>query len=309
MDYVHNPLEMAKIIGEPRDPRKPYSNFVEKICLVDTAKASEYTYSYDALVDVNKVYLIASSGEITQENVTPDTPAIMSFVDVATPEYWCQLKDLMSAKENTLARKNRSINRGMNAYESKYLIDLMAAGCSSTGNEETLESGQTKFRYSNMINMIENVVDYGADLKFLTGTTVHKDIKLWDFDENKYSNLAEALKALQIEIIRVRQPLTLDGASVTALSASKAYLVAVETEMQQPLVMVRKEIGTITDLPGVTTVAPVGPTAPQRAVFVGSNLQTIPGTGKRYLGVSVTGYGQFAAVLRNMYAVAQFERV
>lgn len=309
LNYKHDPIEMAKIIGEPRDPRRPYPKVVEQICFVDTALPNEFTYTYDVLDETDKVYLIGATGEITQENVAVDAPALLSFTDNATPELWVQLKDLMSAKEKTLARKNRTINRAMNAYEVYNIVALMDAACTGSGNEETLESGQIKFRYSNLINMLQGVVDFGDDYVLTVGTTIDSDIKLWDFDENKYHSLKEALADLDISITRVRMPLTLDDVSTTALTATKAYLVARDTEVGLPIVLVRKEIGEITSLPGVTTVAPVGPASPQRAVIVGAAPMTIPSTSKRYLGVSLTGYGQFGSVVRNPYAIYEFSRV
>ena len=107
----YNELEIAKILGEPRDPKKPYPELVELVCETQTAEPSDYVYQFDVLAETDKVYVITSTGEVTQENVTPDTPALMTFIDVASPEYYVKITDLASAKERTLARKVQTLNR------------------------------------------------------------------------------------------------------------------------------------------------------------------------------------------------------
>jgi hypothetical protein len=88
-------------------------------------------YYFDVLVETDYVYGITSSGAVTSTNVTTDTPALFTFVDVATPEYYVKLTDLANAKEATLARKLKTINRSLNMYENKYIFDLAAAAANS----------------------------------------------------------------------------------------------------------------------------------------------------------------------------------
>jgi hypothetical protein len=55
-------LEIARIIGEPRDPRRPYPLLVEKICDTDTADPNEYVYQFDVLLDTDKIITTSASG-------------------------------------------------------------------------------------------------------------------------------------------------------------------------------------------------------------------------------------------------------
>ena len=62
-NYDH--LELARIIGEPRDPRRPYTHIVEAVCEVDSADPNEFVYYFDVLQDTNKIYTITADGSVT----------------------------------------------------------------------------------------------------------------------------------------------------------------------------------------------------------------------------------------------------
>ena len=51
MKYDH--LELARIIGEPRDPRKPYPDLVTAICQIGYADPDEYVYYFDVNQDTD----------------------------------------------------------------------------------------------------------------------------------------------------------------------------------------------------------------------------------------------------------------
>ena len=118
----YSPIEMAKILGEPRDPRVPYTLLQGAVCQTATAEPEDYVYSFDAVLDTDKIYTITSNGELTQENVTPLSPVLLTFIDIASPEYYIKLTDLANKKEDVLARKTLTINRAMNAYENRLIV-------------------------------------------------------------------------------------------------------------------------------------------------------------------------------------------
>jgi len=188
----YDALEVSRIIGEPRDPRKPYTMLQEKVCDTTTAAPEDYTYVFDVLQDTDKVYIITATGELTQVAVTPDTPVLITFIDVASPEYYVTITDLCKKKEDVLARKTVTINRAMNAYEN-YLIVNAIDGAVQTANQHTLSSGKTGFSYDVLIDMIDGLIDYGDKFVLVAGATVAKDIVLWDWTENKYHSLKAAL--------------------------------------------------------------------------------------------------------------------
>ena len=312
-------LELAKIIGEPKDPRKPYPNIISKICMTDTADPEDYTYYFDALVDTDKVYVITSNGAVTQENVSPDTPTVLSFTDVATPEYYIKLTDYMNRKESIFARKNATINRAMNSYETYTILQLLNTAATGVSHTNTLGSGYTRFSYPHMIDMIEQVQDYGDKNVLVVGAQCDKDIKLWDWNDNKYTSMATAFNDLGVDKVRI----SLAGSAATfnvdadnsgglvttdILASTKAYLVATDTELGKPLLFVRKKLDSVKQLGGVMfDTDGTGGDAPERLVFTSPNPVSVVG-GSRYLAVSITGYEQITAATVNPYAVSMFTR-
>jgi len=300
---VYNQLEVARIMGEPKDPRKPYSSLVSAICETDTADPEEYVYYFDALQDTDKVYVITSTGAVTQENVTPDTPTALTFFDIASPEYYVKFTDLASAKERVLARKVQTINRAMNAYENYKVTSLLAAGVQSA-NKFDLTSGTTAFNYKNLVDMIDSVKDYADNFTLVAGTTIDKDIVLWDWTDNKYTSLAAAFKDLNVDVMRINQTVTVDGSSTSVLASTKAYLVGKDSEMGKPILFVRKKLDSIKLLGGVLSQ---NGDMPERLVLASPNPVTITGTA-RYLATAITGFEEAAIALVNPYSISEFTR-
>lgn len=304
MENKYDALELARILGEPKDPKKPYPEVVNLVCETDTADPDEYTYYFDVLAETDKVYIITSSGEITQENVSPDTPALMTFIDIASPEYYVKITDLAKAKERTLARKVTTINRALDAWESQKIVALTDAAVPA-GNQFTLTSGASRFTYENLVEMIDAVADYADNYVLLAGTTIDKDIKLWDWNDNKNTSLALALKDLNVQIVRQFGNVTTDGSSSKILSENKAYLYGLVGVSGKPLLFVRKKLNDI-DLMGGAIYE--NGTKPERLVFVSPNpVHATTGT-SRYLAVGLTGYEEIAAAVTNPYAIARFVR-
>lgn len=298
-----NQLEIARIIGEPKDPRKPYSNLVSAICEVDSADPEEYVYYFDALQDTDKVYVVTSTGAVTQENVSPDTPAALTFFDVVSPEYYIKFIDLAKSKERVIARKTQTINRAMNAYENYKVTSLLAAGVQSA-NKFDLTSGTTAFNYKNLVDMIDSVKDYADNFTLVAGTTIDKDIVLWDWTDNKYTSLAAAFKDLNVDVMRINQTVTVDGSSTSVLASTKAYLVGKDSEMGKPILFVRKKLDSIKLLGGVLSQ---NGDMPERLVLASPNPVTITGTA-RYLATAITGFEEAAIALVNPYSISEFTR-
>ena len=310
-----NGLELAQIIGEPKDPRKPYPTLISQICEVDSAEPEDYQYYFDALVDTDKIYVISSNGAVTQENVSPDTPTLLTFSDVASPEYYIKITDYMNRKESIFARKNATINRAMNAYEIYRIIALLAAAAYGTGNQNTLGSGYTRFSFPHVIDMMEEIQDYGDEFKLITGAECDKDIKLWNWNDNKYQSVSQAFEDLNITKTRIslagaaaQFSVDLDNSggvvATDILAKTKAYLVAADTEMGKPILFVRKKLDSVKQLGGVLYKdAP----APERLIFTSPNPVSVV-SGSRYLAVSITGYEQMTAATTNPYAISEFTR-
>jgi len=301
--FKYDHLELARIIGEPKDPRRPYPLLVDALCEVDSADPNEYLYYFDVLYDTDKVYTTTSSG-VTTVNVTPDSPTLLTFVDIASPEYYVKITDLATAKERVLARKKITINRAMNAEENKHVIDLLDAAAIARGNLNDLRSGETSFNYRYVIDMIDQIIDYSESYVLVAGTAIDKDIKMMDWKDNKFQSSIEAFKALGIEVVRINQPLTRDDVGPTGiLNANICYLAGINTEMGKPLLFVRKRMNEIEKLGGI--ISESGDSA-ERLVFVSPNPVQVSTT--RYLAVGMTGYEQVIQATINSYAISKFTR-
>ncbi len=300
----YDALELARIIGEPKDPLKPYPEIVELLCETDSADPNEYVYQFDVLAETDKVYVITSTGEVTQQNVTPDTPSLMTFIDVASPEYYVKITDLAQAKERTLARKVATINRSLNAWESKKVLDA-ALTAVQAGNTWDLTSGQTRFSYNDLVNMIDGILDYSDNYVLIVGTVIDKDIKLWDWNDNKYTSLATALKDLNVKIVRQFGQVWIDGGFHQIFDPNTALLVGLNGVSGKPILFVRKKLNDI-DLMGGAILK--NGEKPQRLVFVSPNpIHSTSGT-NRYLAIGLTGYEEIALAVTNPYSLSKFTR-
>ncbi len=302
--FRYDHLELARIIGEPRDPRRPHSLLVDAVCEVEFADPNEYVYDFDVLLDTDVIHTITSTGALTTVNVSPDTPTLLSFVDISTPEYYMKMTELAKSKERVLGRKKRTIERALNAEENYQVITLLDAAAIARGNLNDLRSGETSFNYQHLIDMIDQVIDYSENYVLVAGTQIDKDIKLWNWKDNKFHNLMEAFRDLGITVQRVKQTVTRDGVSTNVLASTRAYLAGTITEAPgKPLLFVRKRMDEIEKLGGVISA---DGTQPERLVFVSPNPVMVGST--RYLAVAVTGYEEFAVATHNSYAIAKFDR-
>ena len=316
MQAGYNPLEVAKIVGEPVDPRKPYTGLCEQICETDTAEPNDFYYYYDVLLDTDKVINITSSGELLTENVVPDAPALASFTDLSTPEYYVKVTDLASAKERTLARKLKTINRALNEYEDYKILSLVSAGATTASHTHTLRSSYTRFVFPDLIDMIEDVQDYGSNYVLIAGAQIMKDISLWDWDDNKFHSPQEALRELNVKTVRIPSATAVfqysdtgasagGFASTDVLSTNVAYLVAVDSEMGKPILFVRKRLNDIDLLGGA--IKDNGD-KPQRLVFVSPNPVVVTAGPTRFLAVGMTGFEEITGAVKNPYALSKFTR-
>jgi len=302
MEY--KPLEIARILGEPRDSNFPYPNLVTETCEVDTADPDEYVYYFDVIADTDVVYDITATGQVTSTNVTPDTPTLFNFTDVSSPEYYVKITDLAKAKERVLARKVATINRAINTYENYYLLTLIEAALRA-GNTESLRSASAQFSFENLIFMIDMIKDYSDSYTLIAGATVDRDILLWDWNDNKYTSLSQALSKLGINIIRTKANVTINDTVQSLLSSTVAYLVGKNTVMGKPCLFVRKQLNDIELLGGAIKQ---NGEKPERLIFVSPNPVTASGGTARYLAVGITGFEEIVCAVTNPYAIAKFNR-
>jgi hypothetical protein len=302
-------LEISRIIGQPVDPRKPYPDLVNMICERDTAEPEEYVYYFDVIKDTDTVYTITSTGSVTSSNVSPDTPTLFSFIDLASPEYYVKITDLAKAKERVLARKNATINRALNGKEIEYILTLIEVGVPAANRLRLNDSGTaTRFNVDHLTQMCDLVKDYGDSYVLLVSSTIEKDIILWNWNDNKNIDIFQTFDKLGVTVKRIpNQSVVIDGSTTNLIGSNKAYLVATSTESsvgRRCLLFVRKRLNDIALLGGV--LSETGD-KPERLVFTSPNPMNVGGT--RYLGVGLTGYEEIIAAVVNSYGLASFDRV
>ena len=302
----YNPLEVSRIIGEPKDPRKPYGYYgvIPDICEVDSGTPDEYLYEFNATMETDKIYVVTSTGATTQLNITPNTPTLVSYVDNVTPEFWIKLKDLAGAKEKILARKKVDINRALDGYEVYSILQALN-GSIQTANDYTIGSGNSGFAYNTLVEMMNGLDDYADSYVLLVSGTIQQDIRLWDWTYNKYTSLATALKDLNVKIVRVFGQVYVDGTLKNIIDPNTCYLIGTQTTVGKPILFVRKQLSAIEDIGGVLKE---DGSAPERWVIVGNAPQWVDGSSARYLAVSLIGWGEIAIVVTNPYAISRFQR-
>ena len=302
----YNPLEISRIIGEPKDPRKPYGYYgvIPDICEIDSALPDDYLYQFDATQETDKIYVVTSTGACTQLNVTPNTPTLVSYVDNVTPEFWIKLKDLASAKEKVLARKKVDINRALDGYEVYSILQALNSAV-QTANDYTIGSGNTSFAYDTLVQMMNGLDDYADNYVLVVSGTIQQDIRLWDWTYNKYTSLATALKDLNLKVVRVFGQVYVDDTLKNIIDPNTCYLIGTQSATGKPILFVRKQLNAMESVGGV--VKEDG-SAPERWVIVGTNPQWVNASTARYLAVSLIGWGEIAIVVTNPYAIARFVR-
>jgi hypothetical protein len=141
-------------------------------------------------------------------------------------------------------------------------------------------------------------------LVLVAGTQIDKDIKLWNWTDNKYANLLEAFNDLGISVQRINQTVSLDSVNTNVLASTVAYLVGTQTEQPgKPLLFVRKRMNEIEKLGGIISESG---TQAERLVFISPNPVQVSST--RYLAVGMTGFEEIVVAVTNPKAIAKFTR-
>lgn len=299
---------VAKIVGEPLDPLRPYPKVVEVLCEPETVEAGEDLYKFDALPTDKKIFYIDAQGAVQSAQVTPATPVLLHFTDNLTQEFYIAFTDLLTAKYDVMANKRIQITRSLNAEEIKKVV-LVHDAAVPVANQNYFAQGETKFKYPHLIAMRDQVKDYGDSFVLLVGSSIEHDITMWDYDENKFQSLKAALEALNITIIRIvgsvyRNPVANknEGQLVerSLLSTNKAILVALNSEMGKPGIFARRKLNPIQILGGEIDGQL------QRAIIQSPAI--MPVGGNRLPAIGVVGFESIVVSVRNVYALAGFCR-
>ena len=298
-------IEIAKIIGEPLDPKKPNPKVVEAICDAGTTAAGEDLFKFDVDEDVKEVYVLADEdANVNSIKITRLTEGSVGFVDLASREYFVALYDLYRAKYDMLGKKKKAITRSLNAKEILMVLTVGLAAAAGAGND-IQGVADAKFKYPDMIALLEKVQDYGDGFVLVCGAEVFHDMIMWEYDENKYHSLKDALEDLNVTRIRISgtADVKTDGAGAVKLLDPKfALLVATNTEVGiRPLSFSRRIIPA--DFIGIDETKD---TEKQRVTLV--TPAVYPAGANRKPAVSVVAFESLAVVATNGKAIASFEK-
>lgn len=255
-------LEIAKTIGEPIDPNLPVPPILLEIADFETAEAGEDVKIYTS-EDVNGgdlssttgdvLYSVASNGQITGVEVTPNTPATLAFTTVQSRLERVHIDNLLNSPDQTvLARRKAAITRGMDKKIVKEALDLIlnCDGSSGRPDQEVIQASGMDL-YDLCQAMVHKIEDFGDNYILLVGSTVKEALD--SYDKVNASNFAyrvgikEYLAGAGITVVKVNGFVVYGYGSTTAvkvLAATKMILVARDSLVAKgkPITYVRRKI-------------------------------------------------------------------
>lgn len=293
--------EIARIIGEPLDPRKPVADVISAVADIEPAASpDEYLYYFDVDEDTKYVWTLSSGGTVTKIDVTLSTPSAVTFVGIQSPVYKIHIVDLNNAKFDVIGKKKKAITHAMDNYEVNAVLSLLWEG-TPAANQFSLDSGQTYLTFPKLLEMLNAISPYGDKYVLITGSTVDDDIILTDYNENKNHSVLAMMDRLNITRIKVTGTFTssaTSGASATQImTATRAILVATSSLAGKPVSFGRKKL-----VPGVAIN-----TTQDTRLRLNTVVPVIPRNSEAP-SVGIWGYGEYQAVLKNSLAVARFTR-
>lgn len=304
---AQNPMELAKIVGEPFDPENRISDIISAAYNTDTVDIGEDYEYFTVDVDTKKVTTV-TNGSVTQTAVTPLTTTDLTFSTYSSEEFLVYLDKLLEGKHDMIAKKRLAIAESLDRKEQQIALNIIDAAVPA-GNQFTLDSGDTKLTFPKIAEMIKALAPYvmiertadgrvmASNAVFISGCDVTQDLVLLDYDadKNREVNLMRAGigRWIAVEDLAV----TTDASAADVIDQTKAYLVApsFRTDRESGHFVRRRVAGL--DGAGAKeriTIAR-GPILPE-----GSNPKW---------AFSTAGVEQFGAVWVNSKVIASFERV
>lgn len=293
-------LQMARLFGDVYDKELPINSVIEAVSKIVRAEVGE---DVDYLVpeDVDEsVFTISANCNITQTKVSPSSDAELAFTDLVSDERYTCLHDWLKGKHNVLKLHTDAIMENMNRQEEYSVLQLIDAGAVAASNAFTLNSGKTKFDFPKLVEMRKALKKYGRKLVLITGANVTEDIDLMDYDSDK--NREHPITKYVDQWIPIDEyNVKINTVDTDVIDVDTAYLVAVsDSDDRKPILFARRKTTELTDM------ADTDPAEKERIMIVSGNLINV--TTNRKLSKSVTGFGEYGAVLLNNSVCSKFTR-
>lgn len=290
----------SKVVGEPVDPLKPYAPVIDAVADSDTVPAGDDYLSFDVDEDTKYVYLIDNTGHVTTQQITVGAPTGATFYNAITRQEKINLVDLLTARYDVIGKKRAAVIRSLDAIEIQKVVALLNSA-TPAGNRVVLASGETKFQITHLLAMKNLIQNYAGKFVLVLGSQCAADMERWDYDEDKYHAIADMVKAMNVESIRVFGAVTIDGAATNLIHTNKAYLVGIDGVTGKPLNVGRRILPDKFAILGGEKDAQKQRTTIITPALMNDGANTDPAMG-------VSGFESFAAVCKNTKVLAAFYR-
>lgn len=259
-------LEVAKLIGEPIDQRKPVAFEIAEIAdVLEPADPGEHVYIYSTVDDEAEYILVVDGdGVITPVKKSPLGDTEISFQGFNSRLEYVKVEDVLGSPDtNVLARKKEKITRGLDKRELVLLIHAIQDSADAGSFKDNIPSNSAvqsrdaetgEDLYDVIIAMKHKLEDWGDKYVLLVGNTVKEKIDTYDKDNvtsfNYNITLKARLKDADIKVIKVFgkvQYNTTDGGTATdtkILANNKMIMVAQNSRLTEgrPIKFQRRRI-------------------------------------------------------------------
>ena len=288
-------LELAVLANLPYDAELPVPDVINKICKVARVNKGE-DYEYFSISPETKTVYTITNGGVTQANVTPDTHNDLTFYSYNGPAENVYLEKLMEAKYDPIAVKSKTIMEALNRKEVKDVLDVVIASAEAQSKTYANDSGNTALNFVKLEEMTRGIELYGTKFALITGSSVSADVRLLNYNANKF----QAIKLADLGItewIPVSAFQYTHSTTQTVLATDKAILVALsDSEDERPVHFVRRKIADV-----------YNQGEPKERVIVASGPRLAVGSTPKW-AYEIAVMEQYGVVQPNPYACAVYKR-
>ena len=253
-------LEIARLIGEPVDTRKPVAFEIGAVAdVLPPAEPGEKVWIYSS-VDDEAEYILAVDGDgvITPIKKSPLGDTQINFAGFNSRMEYVLVDDVLGSPDTqVLARKKEKITRGLDKRELLLLINAIEGSADTGSFKDNLPSGASiqsrdaetgDDLYDVFIAMKHKLEDYGDGYVALVGSAVKEKIDTYRKENASSFNYAvglkEMLKDAGIEVVKVFGKVHNGSSDTVLMNTNHIIMVAKNSRLAsgKPVKFVRRRI-------------------------------------------------------------------
>jgi len=253
-------LEIARLIGEPVDTRKPVAFEIGAVAdVLPPAEPGEKVWIYSS-VDDEAEYILAVDGDgvITPIKKSPLGDTQINFAGFNSRLEYVLVDDVLGSPDTqVLARKKEKITRGLDKRELLLLINAIEGSADTGSFKDNLPSGASiqsrdaetgDDLYDVFIAMKHKLEDYGDGYVALVGSAVKEKIDTYRKENASSFNYAvglkEMLKDAGIEPVKVFGKVHNGSSDTVLMNTNHIIMVAKNSRLAsgKPVKFVRRRI-------------------------------------------------------------------